>query len=322
MTVRVIAPAKINWTLEVLGKRPDRYHEIRSVMQTIDLCDELRLSPAPELRRQQERPRRDAPPGTLYLRGILPHQLNWSGYVDLPPDYGLLPGTDVVYQATRLLDTEGERDVTISLTKRIPIAAGLGGGSSDAAATLRGLDRLWNLGLPREKLARVAQQIGSDVAFFLMGGTALAEGRGEVITQLADAREMWLVVVAPPIFMPEKTKTMYGTLRGEDFGDEGRTEALAERLKRGEGVREDDLCNAFERAAYESFEGLAGYRDRLLGAGAARVHVAGAGPALFAMFGSRDEGEAVAERLSGPEAKVFVARTLGAEEATRIVVSE
>jgi len=313
MTVRVIAPAKINWTLGVLGKRPDGYHEIRSVMQTIDLCDEVRMSPAPELRRAE--PRRD-PSGKLEVRSF-PHALHTSSDFDLPDDSGLTS-----YYATQLLDPDGQRDVRISLTKRIPVAAGLGGGSSDAAATLRGLDRLWELGLMHGELVRLAEQIGSDVAFFLSGGTGLARGRGEVITQLPDVPEAWLVIVAPPIFMQEKTKAMYGALRSDDFSDGRRTEALAERLRRGEGVREEDMCNAFERAAYESFEGLASYRDRLLSAGAGGVHLAGAGPALFSTFGSREMAEAVAGRLSGLEAKVFVARTLGAAEATRVVVRE
>ena len=318
MTIRAIAPAKINWTLEVLAERPDGYHEVRSVMQTIDLCDTIEFVWTPGLRRSDEPPR-DAPPGTLYLRSLGGPRLYWAGNVDLPPQF--VPGTEVVYRVTQLLDPEFKRDVSISLSKGIPIAAGLGGGSSNAAATLRGLDRLWELGLPDEELARLAGEIGSDVAFFLVGGTALAEGRGEQVTPLPDVPETWLVVVAPPIFMPEKTKTMYGALRSEDFSDGQRTETLVVRLRRGERVRGEDMCNAFERAAYESFEGLAGYRDRLLGAGAADVHLAGAGPALFAMFGSREEADGVAEAMAGSEARVFVARTLGAAEATQMVSS-
>ena len=309
--IRTIAPAKINWTLEVLGKRPDGYHEVRTVMQTIDLCDEITLSPAPDLR-QRARPHPDPSPGDIVAR-VFPHSLHCASDVDLPGDSGLTP-----YYATQLLDPEGERDVRISLTKRIPVAAGLGGGSSDAAATLRGLDRLWELGLPGEELARLAREIGSDVAFFLSGGTALAEGRGERITPLPDAPEAWLVVVAPPIFMPEKTKRMYEALRPTDFSDGQRTEALAERLRQGKRASGKDLFNAFDRAAYESFAGLATHRDRLLAAGAKRVHLAGAGPALFSVHSSRAEAEGTAARLGSEHGRVFVARMLGAAEATRI----
>jgi 4-diphosphocytidyl-2-C-methyl-D-erythritol kinase len=315
--VRAVAPAKINWTLEVLGVRPDGYHEIRSVMQTIDLRDTVELSPAPELQRQHVDPPRDGPPGTLYAK--VSHRHYYANHSPRPAGHGLILGETII-QATSLLDPESKRDVRTSLTKRIPVAAGLGGGSSDAAATLRGLDRLWELGLQPEELALLAGQIGSDVSFFLTGGTALAEGRGERITLLPDVPEMWLVVVAPPISMEEKTKRMYGALRDGDFSDGRRTEALAERLKRGEGVREEDMCNAFERAAYEFFEGLAAYRGRLLEAGAKVVRLAGAGPALFAMFDSREEADRVAAKLDAGEARIFVTRTLGASEATRMEV--
>jgi 4-diphosphocytidyl-2-C-methyl-D-erythritol kinase len=156
------------------------------------------------------------------------------------------------------------------------------------------------------------------VTFFLTGGTALAEGRGERITPLPDVPCAWLVLVAPPIRMQEKTKRMYEALRATDFSDGRRTEALAERLRRVEPVRGEDLYNAFEGAAYETFAGLAAHRDRLLDAGAKRVQVAGAGPALFAPFESRQGAEGTAARLGSEHGRVFVARTLGAAEATRI----
>jgi 4-diphosphocytidyl-2-C-methyl-D-erythritol kinase len=309
--IRTIAPAKINWTLEVLGKRPDGYHEVRTLMQTIDICDEVKLYRAPELLRDV-RPEREPRRGDLVGR-VFPHSLSSSGGIDFPGDSGLTP-----FYATQRLDPEGKRDVRISLKKRIPVAAGLGGGSSDAAATLRGLDRLWELGLDREALSQVARGIGADVAFFLTGGTALAEGRGEMITPLPDAPVAWLVVVAPPILVQEKTRTMYGALRSADFTDGELTEGLAKRLSMGEPVGAGGMCNAFERAAYVQFEGLAAYREGLLGAGAATVHLAGAGPALFAVFGSQEAAEAVAGRMAGSDASIFVARTLGAAEATRL----
>lgn len=289
--IRTIAPAKINWTLEVLGKRPDGYHEIRSVMQTIDLCDEITLEVADAL------------------------SLDMTGAHSASDD-------DHTLAAARLLGRATGKDLParIHAGKRIPVGAGLGGGSSDAAAVLRGLDRLWELGLHREGLAPVAGEIGADVTFFLSGGTALAEGRGERITPLPDAPFAWLIVVAPPIRIPEKTKRMYEALRATDFSDGRRTEALAERLRQGERVRGEDLFNAFERVAYETFAGLASHRDKLRDAGAKRVQVAGAGPAVFAVSDSREEADGVAGGLAGSEARVFVARTLGAAEATRVEV--
>jgi 4-diphosphocytidyl-2-C-methyl-D-erythritol kinase len=294
MTVQTLAPAKINWTLEVLGKRPDGYHEVRTVLQTIDLCDKIMLTRARTL------------------------SLAVSGLHSAADD-------DHTLQAARLLSPSAAHGLSASIRidKRTPVAAGLGGGSSDAAATLRGLNRLWEIGLMHGELSRLAEQIGSDVAFFLSGGTALAEGRGEVIAPLPDVPEMWLVILAPPLRMEDKTRRMYGALRPEDFSDGVCTAALAQRLRKGEAVREESLCNAFERAAYETFEGLTGYRDRLLGAGAKGVHLAGAGPAIFSVHDSRAEAEAVVGRLDARQARVFVARTLGAAEAARMeLVSE
>jgi len=154
------------------------------------------------------------------------------------------------------MDPDGQRDARISLVKKVPIAAGLGGGSSDAAAALRALNRLWDLGFERGPLGELGLQIGSDVPFFLSAGTALAEGRGEIITSLPDASSRWLVVLVPPIKMQDKTKGMYDVLQLEDFSDGTRTEALATRLRQSNPVRAEDLCNAFERPAYDFFEGL------------------------------------------------------------------
>jgi len=305
MRVRTVAPAKINWTLEVLGRRPDGYHEIRSVMQTIDLCDEVEVQTKEEGigREGKSEPAASAGGASLAVEGI--HEAAED---------------DLALRAVRAFEEATGRKLPaeIRLVKPIRVAAGLGGGSSDATAVLRGLATLYRLDVPDADISAIAARIGSDVPFFLTGGTALAEGRGELITPLPDVLETWLVVVAPPIWMEEKTKRMYGALTPEDFSDGRRTQALAERLGRGERVRGEDLCNAFERAAYESFKGLAACRDRFLEAGAGKVHLAGAGPSLFAVFDSRGEADGVVGRLQGSEGQVIVARALGAEEAVRV----
>ena len=170
MSVTLVAPAKINWTLEVLGLRDDGYHEVRTVMQTIDICDEVVLERSAAL--------------TLSVEG---------DHAATDEDHTLL--------AARLLGKELGRELpaSIHIRKRIPVSAGLGGGSSDAAAVLRGLDALYDLDAGMERLGSVAAGIGSDVGFFLHGGTALGEGRGERILPLPDAPEAWLVVLTPPI---------------------------------------------------------------------------------------------------------------------------
>ncbi|MFQ5880590.1 MAG: 4-(cytidine 5'-diphospho)-2-C-methyl-D-erythritol kinase, partial [Dehalococcoidia bacterium] len=220
--MRLYAPAKINWTLEVLG-RPDSYrgyHEIRTVLQTIDLADVIEVWPAADLR----------------LEVIGPHQASED---------------DLVLKAARLLQEEsGHRGgALIRLTKRIPVAAGLGGGSSDAAAVLRGLSQLWGLGWGSERLAAIAAVVSSDATFFLYGGTALAQGRGERIAPLPDVPPTRLVLVVPPWSLPDKTARMYQGLVEGDFSDGSRTQRLVRRLQKGEPPADSDLCNAFQRLA-------------------------------------------------------------------------
>ncbi len=284
--MRLFAPAKINWTLEVLSRRDDGYHEVRTVMQTVELCDTLEIEPADELR--------------LEVEGR--HE----------------PGEDdLVLRAAALLDEGGDRGARIRLVKRIPLAVGLGGGSSDASAALRGLNELWGLGYDDARLVQMAAGIGSDVAFFVYGGTALAEGRGERVTPLPDLSPTWLVLLAPPITAPEKTRRMYAALRQADFSDGSRTEALVGRIGEGRLMGDEGLCNAFERAAYGVFEGLAVYRDALLAAGARRVHLAGSGSALFALGPDEETARSLRARLRAPGGQAFVVRTLTAAEALR-----
>lgn len=285
--IHTVAPAKINWTLEVLGKRDDGYHEVRTVLQTIELHDELSFEAAEDF--------------DYEVKG--PYQPT---------------AEDTVLRAASLFAVEhGVSGVHVRLDKRVPVASGLGGGSSDAAATLRAMNRLSGAGLSDEQLAGIAGGIGSDVAFFVRGGTALGEGRGEVIKLLPDARGAWLVLVVPAIAMENKTRTMYGALTAEDFSDGARTSALAARIESGEPIEDSMLCNAFERVAYEKFDGLAEFRDWMLEAGARSVHLSGAGPALFALANGEPEARAIRGRMNRARRgeRVYVVRTIPAAEA-------
>ncbi len=289
MTLTTIAPAKINWTLEVVGKRDDGYHEIRSVMQTIELHDELSFEPSDAIEVTYEG--REPPEGDLVARA-----------------------TSVFARQT------GGRGARINVRKRVPEAAGLGGGSSDAAATLRALNRIWGAGYTDEPLAEIGSELGSDVAFFSHGGTALAEGRGERVTPLADAPQSWLVLLVPAISLPEKTRAMYSALGADDFTDGSRTAALVERLAAGSGIEDEMLYDAFERAAYEQFLGLGKFRDWLIEAGARSVHLCGSGPALFALASGEPEARAIRGRLNRQRhgERVHVVRTVGRAEATLV----
>ena len=287
--MKTVAPAKINWTLEVLGRREDGYHEIKSVMQTIDLCDELWVEASENSLLETE-------------------------------DWKALGADDLVVRAVKAVEERVRRALPVRarLVKRIPAASGLGGGSSDAAAVMRCVNRLHGLGLSTEDLAAIGAGIGSDVPFFVYGGTAFVEGRGERITSMPDVPTAWLVLLVPPIEIPEKTRRMYQACTADHFGEGSYGEALTQRLQRGESIRDDDLYNAFERVAYTMFEGLATYRDALLSAGAEAAHLAGAGPALFALAESETAAKGLADRIRAQGAKVIVTRTMTAGKATAV----
>jgi 4-diphosphocytidyl-2-C-methyl-D-erythritol kinase len=280
--ITTVAPAKINWTLEVLGRRDDGYHEVRTVMQTIDLCDELSVDTA--------------------------ESLTIARNVDYASDED-----DLIARAAQAMGG----GAAISVTKRIPVAAGLGGGSSDAAATLRALARLRG---GDESIVEKAGEIGSDVGFFLHGGTALAEGRGENVTPLADAPPAWLVVLVPSVRIKEKTKRMYGALTTDDITDGAGTDAFLAHLEKGGSLVDAPTFNCFERAAYRTFDGLAFFRDALREAGARSVRLCGAGPSLYCVANGEEEALAIRSRVARVRRgeKVHAVRTLTAAEATAV----
>jgi 4-diphosphocytidyl-2-C-methyl-D-erythritol kinase len=171
-----LAPAKLNLFLHVLGRREDGYHELQTVFQLVDLCDriEIETTDAPAILR-------DPPPSDPLLAA-------------------LAPDADLTVRAARLLQAQSgcRRGARIHVEKHIPAGGGLGGGSSDAATVLRGLNDLWGLGLPRERLAALGLALGADVPVFVMGRSAWAEGRGERLTPL-DLPPRWFVIVRPAV---------------------------------------------------------------------------------------------------------------------------
>jgi 4-diphosphocytidyl-2-C-methyl-D-erythritol kinase len=286
--ISTIAPAKINWTLEVLSRRDDGYHEVRTVMQAIDLCDEVSV---------------DTGSGLTIARSV---------------EYGAADEDDLIARAARAFGARVGREpsAAISVRKHIPVGAGLGGGSSDAAATLRALAATWGVDITPD----IAASVGSDVAFFLGGGTALTEGRGERVTPLADVPPTWLVLLAPPLVLTEKTRRMYAALAPGDFTDGSRTDAFLAHLESGRSFADAPLYNAFERAAHEQFEGLTHFRDALVDAGARSVHLCGAGPSLFSVANGEEEARAIRARVSRVRRgeKVHVVRTLTAAESVAV----
>ncbi|MHB0869347.1 MAG: 4-(cytidine 5'-diphospho)-2-C-methyl-D-erythritol kinase [Chloroflexota bacterium] len=284
--IRVATYAKVNLSLEVLGKRPDGFHEVSTVMQSISLADDLEMERADSL--------------SLICR---------------PPS---LEGEDnLVLRAARALrqlheDAPGAR---ILLEKGIPVAGGLGGASCDAAAALVGLARLWGLEPPAERLRELAARLGSDVPFFLSGGTALAGGRGERIDPLPDAAPRSLVLLVPSHSLAAKTAELYRRLTPDSWSDGERTARLARAIADGNPLEDGLLGNSFEGVADGVFPGLADLRRAMLEAGAPAVHLSGSGPALFALLPDDAAAGEVARRLRSSGHRPLLARTLAAEEA-------
>ena len=223
--MEIRAYAKINLTLEVLGRRPDGYHEVATVLQTIDLSDGLHFGPAPRLELEC------SVPG---LGGR--DNLVWAA-------------ADALRSATRC-----DKGASIRLDKGIPIGMGLGGGSSDAAATLNGLNALWGLDMVDADLMDIAASLGSDVPFFLRGGTALGQGRGEVITSLTSLSKRLVVLVCPDATFADsnpslrKTARLYSMLPQEAYSDGSRTRRLVDQLCGG-GPTDGTPFNVFEQVA-------------------------------------------------------------------------
>lgn len=273
MRLSLAAPAKLNLTLDVLGRRADGYHDIASVMIPLELHDTVDLE--------------DAPGPDITLSSDLP------GLPDGPDNLALA--------AARLLQEAAgvRRGAHIRLTKRIPVAAGLAGGSTDAAQTLLGLNRLWDLNLTRERLLELALRLGSDVPFCVLGRPALAEGRGERLQVLPPAPALHLALVK--LDVPKSTGEVYRALSPERMGYTSLTAQVLEGLKRNdpEAIARG-LGNTLETVMFERFPQLAALKRTLLDAGAVAVGMSGSGPTLFALTHS---GEGAA-RLAAKAARL------------------
>ena len=283
--IRIPAYAKVNLSLEVIGRRDDGYHEIVTIMQTVSLTDTLTIRQADALTVECDAPGLDGE-----------SNLAWQAAVALAQRAGISPRAH------------------ISIAKRIPAAAGLGGGSADAAAALRGLNRLWGLDWPMAELAAIAAGLGADVPFLLNGGTALATGRGDCITPLPTALpdyELLLIAPAADMTIPNKTPTLYGALTPADFSDGQHTRRLFQSDTLAAGALTTGCCrNAFTRAAQETFPGLAGVWNQTAAVAAYPPVLAGAGPGIFCAPSHQDERNAAAHALRDTGATAYLVRTI------------
>jgi 4-diphosphocytidyl-2-C-methyl-D-erythritol kinase len=291
--VVVQAPAKINLFLEVLGKRPDGYHEVVTCMVAVDLCDTLLF----------QNPKRQSP---KRQRGL-------SSDIELVCDDPAAPAgpQNLIWRAAELLrkHTGEQRGVRIQLTKRIPVAAGLAGGSSDAAATLIGLNELWRLNMARSELAELSAKLGSDIPFFFATPAAWCTGRGERVEPFRLERPLHLVLANPGVELSTAAVYRQVTVPAEPRSPEGMRQALD--------------SGSIEAIAAALFNRLQAPAEQLCPEGAALQRIlerlrpvghlmSGSGPSYFALCRSRAEARRLAAnvRSQSPSAKVFVVRTL------------
>ncbi len=274
------APAKINLTLDVLHKRDDGYHEVEMVMTTIDLNDYLTFK-----KREDNR-------------------------IVLSSNHGFLPldKKNLVYQAALIMQEYGAKGVDIHIDKSIPVAAGLGGGSADAAATFRGINTLYDLNIDIDELARRSAEIGSDIPFCVYGGTRLATGRGEITTPLKRAGHAWIVLAKPNISV--STKRIYGALKGEK-SNRG-TKRMVEALNNGSYYDViDALSNDLEpitRTRYKKVDNLLECFRRSKADG---VLMSGSGPTVYGICKKEHQATQIYNAIKGICDEVYKVRLIG-----------
>ena len=263
-SITLKAPAKVNYLLDVIRRRPDGYHDLRMVMQRVNLCDELTITLTDT-------------PGISVLCGK-----------DGVPDG---PGNIAWKAAKALLElTDGSRGARISIIKNIPVAAGLGGGSSDAASVLMGMNELLKLGLSDQRLMEIGVKLGADVPFFIFKRTALAEGIGEALTFMPEMPGAWVLLVNPGVHV--STAWVYKNLQLTNRGE-------LNRLPRSYGSLED-VCSIFsndlESVTIPAFPVIAEIKNAMLQNGALAAMMSGSGPTVFGLY--RDKASAEKARAA------------------------
>ena len=283
------ANAKINLTLDILGTREDGYHEVAMIMQEISLHDTLSMG--------------------KINQGI-------SLTIAIEGQQGTLPAdeSNLCWKAAALVQKEYnlQEGVEIHLTKRIPMAAGLAGGSADAAAVLKGMNHLFRLGMTEARLCELGARLGSDIPFCIMGGTMLATGRGEVLTRLPSFPRLSVVLAKPPVGV--STAWAYKTYDAGYDGPHPDNEAMLEAIHGGDAHKAAGLlCNVLEGVTETEHPVIADYKRLMMEHGAMASMMSGSGPTVFGLVREKQQAWHLADTLKkyDGEAGVFVAETLG-----------
>ena len=283
--IKEIAYAKINLGLDVLGRREDGYHEVSMIMQSVGLCDEIIISAGKS-------------EGQITISTNIP---------------GLSCGSDnLAYRAAALLAKHAgiNPNVHIVLNKKIFLAAGLAGGSADAAAVLRGLNKYWQLHLENHELERLAALLGSDIPFCIEGGTMLATGRGEVLTKLADLPET-IVVLAKPRSLEVSTAWVYQHYNRGRVVQAPCIWQLQDRLAEGAPALVPYMGNVLETVTIPAHPIIASIKAAMLSAGAYYALMSGSGPTVFALACNQEAAEKIVAALADFDVETAITTTVG-----------
>lgn len=268
--IRLKAMAKINLGLDVVRRREDGYHEVRMIMQTVNLYDKLVITVSEE-------------PG-----------------IRLTTNLGFLPVNEdnLIYKAARLLMDEYDikKGVDIQLQKFIPVAAGMAGGSTDAAATLIGMNRLFRLNLSRQQLMDYGVKLGADVPYCIVGGTALSEGIGEILTPLPDVPKGYVLVAKPGINV--STRFVYTNLKLNEETEHPDIDAQIEAIKEQDFRKMAGLMgNVLETVTIPAHPIIQEIKDFMMREGAVNAMMSGSGPTVFGLFEDKQLAEKTCEKL-------------------------
>lgn len=281
--MNVKAWAKLNLTLDILRKREDGYHDLQMVMQSISLCDELSITPADG-------------------EGSMSTNLSY-----LPADGRNL--AQLAAAAFREVTGKGG-EVDIAIEKNIPVCAGMGGGSSDAAAVLRAMNELTGAGLSLTELAKIGERVGSDVPYCVLGGTAMAEGRGEILSPLPPLPHCWVAVCKPTF--PVSTPQLFGRVDVRKIVRRPDTAGLVAALEAGDliGVARR-MYNVFEDVMEPRRRGeIDSIKAALIDCGALGASMSGSGPTVFGLFEEKTHAEEACARLSELYKNVYLSETV------------
>lgn len=278
------ANAKVNFTLDVLGKLPNGYHTVRMVMQAVSLHDDVTV------------------------------QLDGSGKISLRCSLPYLPSdqSNLAWRAAKAFYAAAgipNPGTAIVIHKRIPVAAGLAGGSTDAAAVLRALDTLHGTGLGDEALCKIGLRLGADIPFCLLGGTMLAEGIGEQLTRLPACPEAWAVLIKPPFSV--STAAIYAAVDAHQPTARPDTDGMLRALACGDlsGICQR-LYNVMEAVTGARHRQIGEIRGRLLDCGALGAVMSGSGPTTYGLFAGRDQAESALEALRPDYPEIFLCKIL------------